>query len=249
MTMPTSDLPYPDIYAASHNPVDLRLDLATPSRCQNCFDLASICLRREFSNHRRARLVFNVLTWTLTSVRLVSDVAVHVRTDSDELHRCSSRAVYSCSQWVFKFLACLRDEYDQVRCYTLNIDLVPSLRETFAIIQNEESRRGVMLPPIPSERSTLVSVSQSERCSQPTHCDFGPYVGSDDKDKLHCNYCQRPRHTRKTCWRLHGRPPTRGRGGCSGSMGGHGGNSRAHHSTGEPPPSGSESMALSTSDI
>ena len=43
-------------------------------------------------------------------------------------------------QWVFKFLAGLRDEYDQVRCRMLNIDPVPSLRDAFAIIQNDESR-------------------------------------------------------------------------------------------------------------
>ncbi|GFZ11348.1 hypothetical protein Acr_22g0007460 [Actinidia rufa] len=47
----------------------------------------------------------------------------------------------------------------------------------------------MMLPSIPSERSALVSVPQSERRSQPTHCDSGPSVGSDDKDKLHCDYC------------------------------------------------------------
>ncbi|GFY95247.1 hypothetical protein Acr_10g0006320 [Actinidia rufa] len=58
-------------------------------------------------------------------------------------------------QRVFKFLAGIRDEYDQVRCHILNTNLVPSLREAFAIIQNEENRRGVMLPPIPSERSAL----------------------------------------------------------------------------------------------
>ena len=100
-----------------------------------------------------------------------------------------------------------------------------------------------MLSPIPSERSALVSVPRSESHSQSTHRDSGPFVGSDDKDKLHCDYCQRPRHTRETCWRLHGRPPTRGRGGCLGVTGGHGDNFRAHHSiVVEHPPSGSESL-------
>ena len=67
----------------------------------------------------------------------------------------------------------------------LNIDPAPSLREAFAIIQNEEKPRGVMLPSIPSEWSALVSVPQSERRNQPDHRDSGPYVGTDDKDKLH----------------------------------------------------------------
>ena len=64
-------------------------------------------------------------------------------------------------QQVFKFLAGLRDEYDQVRCRILNIDPVPSLRKAFAIIKNEESRCGAMLPPIPSKRSALVSIPHS----------------------------------------------------------------------------------------
>ena len=122
--------------------------------------------------------------------------------------------------------------------------------EAFAIIQNEESRHGVMLLPIPSERSAFISVPQSECRSQPTHRDFGPSVDNDDKDKLYCDYYQRPRHTRENYWYLHGQPPTRGRGGRSGSADGRGGSSHAHHSTVvEPLPSGSESMALSTSEI
>ncbi|GFZ11537.1 hypothetical protein Acr_22g0009350 [Actinidia rufa] len=153
-------------------------------------------------------------------------------------------------QRVFTFLAYLQDEYDQVRCRILNSDPIPSLREAFAIIQNEESRRDVMFPSILSERLVLVSVPRSERRNQPAHRDFDPYVGSDDKDKLHCDYSHRPRHTRETCWCLHDRPPSRGRGGRSGSTGGRGCNSRAHHSTVvEPPPSGSASMTFSTSEI
>ncbi|GFS46154.1 hypothetical protein Acr_00g0100480 [Actinidia rufa] len=125
-------------------------------------------------------------------------------------------------QRVFKFLASLQDEYDQV----------------------------MMLPPIPSEQLALVYVPQSERRNLPTHRDSGSSIDSDDKDKLHCDYCQRPRHTRKTCWRLHSRSSTRGRGGRLGSVGGRGGNSRAHHSTVvEPPPSDSEFRALSTFEI
>ncbi|GFZ09136.1 hypothetical protein Acr_20g0009440 [Actinidia rufa] len=98
-----------------------------------------------------------------------------------------------------------------------------------------------MLPHIPSKQSAIVSVSQSERRSQPTHRDSVPFVGSDDKDKLHCDYFQRPHHTQETCWHLHGHHtretcwhlhgrPTRGQGGRSGSVGDHGGSSHAHHS-------------------
>ena len=82
------------------------------------------------------------------------------------------------------------DEYDQVWYHILNIDLVPLLREAFAVIRNEKCGRGVMLPLISSERSALIFVSQFECRNQPAYRDFSPSVGSDDMDKLHCDYCQ-----------------------------------------------------------
>ncbi|GFZ17033.1 hypothetical protein Acr_26g0003030 [Actinidia rufa] len=90
----------------------------------------------------------------------------------------------------------------------------------------------------------LSAAVEFKRRNQPTLRDFGTSVASDDKNKLNCDYCQRPCHTREPCWHIHGRPPIKGRGG------GRSGNSRAHHSTlVKPPPSSSESMTLSTSKI
>ncbi|KAJ8763466.1 hypothetical protein K2173_002349 [Erythroxylum novogranatense] len=34
---------------------------------------------------------------------------------------------------------------------------------------------------------------------------------ASDKDQLICDYCGKPRHSKETCWKLHGRP-ARGRG-------------------------------------
>ncbi|GFY94925.1 glycoside hydrolase family 2 protein [Actinidia rufa] len=51
----------------------------------------------------------------------------------------------------------------------------------------------------------LWSAEHSECRTLRTHRDSSPSVDSDDKDKLHCDYYQRPRHTRETYWRLHGR--------------------------------------------
>ena len=79
-------------------------------------------------------------------------------------------------QPVFKFLASLQDEYDQVQCRILNMNPVPFLREGFAFIQNEESRRDVMLLPIPSEQFALISIPQLERHNQSTHCDLIPLL-------------------------------------------------------------------------
>ncbi|KAG8649661.1 hypothetical protein MANES_08G119311v8 [Manihot esculenta] len=43
-----------------------------------------------------------------------------------------------------------------------------------------------------------------------------PQPPTSEKDHLHCDYCGKPRHTKETCWKLHGRP-TRGRGGKRGT--------------------------------
>ncbi|KHG21597.1 ABC transporter permease [Gossypium arboreum] len=40
----------------------------------------------------------------------------------------------------------------------------------------------------------------------------GPSGGKSDKDHLTCDYCGKPRHTKDSCWKLHGHP-TQYRGG------------------------------------
>ncbi|OIT37996.1 hypothetical protein A4A49_27235 [Nicotiana attenuata] len=74
------------------------------------------------------------------------------------------------------------------------------LDDVVSVCAEEENRRGVILYSAPMEKSGL-TVSQEQ-----------PKTFTFDKDHMHCEYCGKPRHTRETCWKLHGRP-TRGRGG------------------------------------
>ena len=135
---------------------------------------------------------------------------------------------------IFKFLEGLKSEYDPVRSRVLGMDPLPSLQETFAFIQNKESRRSTMLPSVSTESSALVSAPQRDKSTGKS--------GSSDKSKFFCDHCNQPYHTRETCYKLHGYPQG-GRGGRSGQSkgrrggfggrgsgsGGHGGNSHAHH--------------------
>nr|XP_016489384.1 PREDICTED: uncharacterized protein LOC107809293 [Nicotiana tabacum] len=57
-----------------------------------------------------------------------------------------------------------------------------------------------MLYSAPMEKSGLV-VSHEQ-----------PKAFTSDKDHMHCDYYRKPKHTKETCWKLHGRP-TRDRGG------------------------------------
>jgi hypothetical protein len=103
-----------------------------------------------------------------------------------------------------------------------------SLREVFSYVQNEESHHNTMLHSSSQAQFALVSASQRNSKDDFKSRDGGKVTNatSDDKDKLFCDHCNRSRHTRKTCWRLHGHP-TRG---CEGHSGG-GTRPRANHTS------------------
>ena len=106
---------------------------------------------------------------------------------------------------VYDFLAGLDVEYDQIRVQVLGRVPFPSLGEAYAIVQQEESRRGAMLHTPPSDRSALIVTPQGGKLQT------GTSNGANDRESLRCDYCQNTGHTRDFCWKLHGRPP-RGRG-------------------------------------
>ena len=77
---------------------------------------------------------------------------------------CSTDATsfkeYIESERIFKFLASLNSEFDQVTSRILGIEPLPPLREAFAYVQNEESWRSAMLPNPSTDRSALLSSNQ-----------------------------------------------------------------------------------------
>ncbi|KAJ7951046.1 Retrovirus-related Pol polyprotein from transposon TNT 1-94 [Quillaja saponaria] len=112
---------------------------------------------------------------------------------------------------VYDFLAGLNLEYDQIRVQVLGRDPFPNLRQTYAYVQQEESRRIAMLHVVTRERSAMVATPIPKE-SKGVHTRGIEIARGSDKDDLQCDYCGKTRHTRDTCWKLHGRP-TRGRGG------------------------------------
>ncbi|KAL6343068.1 hypothetical protein AAG906_017880 [Vitis piasezkii] len=55
-------------------------------------------------------------------------------------------------------------------------------------------------------KSTTAETSALSTANQPTVGNKNIGANSDDKDSLWCNHCQKPRHTRDNCWKIHGRP-------------------------------------------
>ncbi|GAV69859.1 UBN2_3 domain-containing protein [Cephalotus follicularis] len=101
---------------------------------------------------------------------------------------------------VFDFLARLTLEYDQTRSQILGRDPFPSLRQAYAYVQKEESRRIAMMLSNTQDRSALVA-NLTQKAKE-----------TMDRDQIKCDHCGKTRHTKETCWKLHGRP-IRGRGG------------------------------------
>ena len=100
---------------------------------------------------------------------------------------------------IFKFLAGLNVEFDEVRGRIIGRQPLPSIGEVFSEVRREESRRQVMLvkqPTLPIvENSALAAGSVG-----------GRNKNFEDKPKVWCDYCKKSRHTRETCWKLHGKP-------------------------------------------
>ena len=86
----------------------------------------------------------------------------------------------------------------------LGKDLFPDLDEAFSHIRREESRKELMgnktenCGSLTTENSPLAVTKQNQNASD----NKKPM----DKDKMWCDYCNKPRHTRVMCWKLHGKP-------------------------------------------
>jgi hypothetical protein len=98
---------------------------------------------------------------------------------------------------IYEFLGGLNSEYDPVRVQIFGKEPLPSLQEVFSYIQNEESRRSIMLHFSSQSQSALVGASQhtSTNSSRFRERDKIADATSDDKDKLFCDHCNRSQHT------------------------------------------------------
>ena len=94
-------------------------------------------------------------------------------------------------------------EFDLVRVQILGKDDLPSLNEVISLIRVEEGRRVVMLDTPQLKNSALISLKTPSK---------GPRDDRKvvDRNILWCTFCKKPRHAIDKCWRLHGKPTTKG---------------------------------------
>ncbi|KAJ9697393.1 hypothetical protein PVL29_009284 [Vitis rotundifolia] len=105
---------------------------------------------------------------------------------------------------IFKFLAGLNVEFDEVRGRIIGRQPLPSIGEVFSEVRREESRRNVMLgkkgPGVAIEGSTLVTTSGGYNKAAAFQRKL------DERPRVWCDFCSKPRHTRENCWKIHGKP-------------------------------------------
>ncbi|KAG5219081.1 Retrovirus-related polyprotein from transposon [Salix suchowensis] len=96
----------------------------------------------------------------------------------------------------FKFLLGLNKTLDEVRGRIMGTKPLPSLRETFSEVRREESRKKVMM----GSHNSGPSMEGSALVSRASSWD------SRKKGRPWCDHCQKPGHTKETCWKIHGKP-------------------------------------------
>ncbi|KAH9650091.1 protein kinase domain-containing protein [Citrus sinensis] len=102
---------------------------------------------------------------------------------------------------IFKFLAGLNVEFDEVRGRIIGRKPLPTLEDVFSKVRREESRRGVML----GKKNSIVSVEKSALVTADANATRS-ITQQQQKSRVWCDYCNKPRHTREACWKLHGKP-------------------------------------------
>jgi len=115
---------------------------------------------------------------------------------------------------IFEFLAGLNIEFDQIRVQILGKESLPSLNEVFSVIRAEEGKRTVMLD-APNTKGSVMLITYSRNMGDAMNgAEVGKIEGKKfPKDYFFCNYCKKTGHTKETCWKLHGKPPSMGRNG------------------------------------
>ena len=133
---------------------------------------------------------------------------------------------YALKGRTYRFLTGLRSEFETARSLLFNRENPLSFSESVVQIIREEGRLMSMNISSPAESQACMlksqsistvgqasTTGQSQSYNMKSSSTQAPYQkGShqkkkgDSKDSQWCDFCQRHRHTRETCWKLHGRP-------------------------------------------
>ncbi|KAM2947598.1 hypothetical protein FF1_034710 [Malus domestica] len=103
---------------------------------------------------------------------------------------------------LYDFLAGLDPHLDHVRSQVLTQTTLPSVRAAYALVNAEASRQTIMLVGPQVEGSAMVAAPSRF----PRGVSNSRLGGSKTTDTRKCTYCDKDKHTRDTCFKLHGYP-------------------------------------------
>ena len=104
---------------------------------------------------------------------------------------------------IVEFLAGLNPKFDQVQIQVLGRDKLSTLNEVFAIVRSEENRKGAMLSEHNIESSAIISSDKEGAGGKVWKAAAQTKISGHEGQW--CTYCKKPRHTRETCFKLHGK--------------------------------------------
>ncbi|CAN6676242.1 unnamed protein product [Malus baccata var. baccata] len=103
---------------------------------------------------------------------------------------------------LYDFLAGLDPHLDHVRSQVLTQTTLPSVRAAYALVNAEASRQTIMLVGPQVEGSAMIAAPSRF----PRGVSNSRLGGSKTTDTRKCTYCDKDKHTRDTCFKLHGYP-------------------------------------------
>ena len=101
---------------------------------------------------------------------------------------------------IFKFLIGLNVEFDEVRGRIIGRQPLPSIGEVFLEVRREKSHRLVMLG-----KRNLNNTVENSALAAGINASRNTTKKPDEKSRIWCDHCNRPWHTRETCWKIHGK--------------------------------------------
>ena len=101
-----------------------------------------------------------------------------------------------CSR-IFKFVAGLNLDFDEVRGRIIGRQPLSPIGEVFSEVHREESRRSVKL----GKKTIAVEIENSALAT--SIANIPKWI--DEKNQIWCDFCNKPWHTRETCWQIHGK--------------------------------------------
>ena len=104
---------------------------------------------------------------------------------------------------IFKFLAGLNVEFDEVRGRIIGRQPRPSIGDVFSEVRREESRRNVML----SKKGAAEPIESSALAAANTNIgrSYNNQRRIDQRSRIWCDFYNKLRHTWETYWKIHGK--------------------------------------------